>query len=82
MRFNVMPQGDFVVDFVDSMVTNRVQSASVAAPWESIYGGIAMPGGVLNEPSLTPAQAQQQFGQIFTPGGGFLGDVASLLGGL
>lgn len=73
MRANYAPRARLEIKLVDSFVTKRTDLASVAANWNSIYGGFGSSGGVLDFPS---AAEQQQ--NILTQGqslvnGGFVG---------
>lgn len=63
MRANYTPRSRFVVTLVDSYVTSRTEMASIAANWQSIYGGIGLPNGVLAPPTV----AQLQLGAITLP---------------
>lgn len=52
MRFNYAPHCQFVVDLVDSMVSQRIDLASLGnVDWQAIYG-LGMTDGVLKTPSL------------------------------
>jgi len=50
-RRNYAPRANFTVQLVDSLASNRVQVASIAPPWQTIYGGIGMKDAVLQLPS-------------------------------
>lgn len=51
-RFNYAPRAEFVVDLVDSMVSQRMDLASLGnVDWQSIYGLGMGPDAVLKPPS-------------------------------
>ena len=70
-RFVYAPRARFVVDLVNSMVSARTDLASMATPWQTIFGGFGgLLGSVLRMPSMSEAlQIFQDSGQnIFANG--------------
>lgn len=68
MRWNYAPHTHIEFDLVDSLLSQRTTFSSISAYWTAIYG-INMPGGVLNEPSLTANQSLENSGLSFTNSG-------------
>jgi hypothetical protein len=63
MRFNPAPHARFSVDLVDSIVNQRTEFASIATPWQAIYGGVGMPpDAVLAPPNQANLATWEQFG--------------------
>lgn len=62
-RFNVAPQARFDVGLVDSFMSSRAQSGTIAQNWQSIYG-VGMPNGVLNFSQAEINLQQQIFGSV------------------
>lgn len=69
-RFTYAPRARFVVDLVNSMVSSRTELASMAAPWQTVYGALGLLGSVLRLPTMAEAsQIFQDTGQnIFANG--------------
>jgi hypothetical protein len=51
MRANYAPMANFEIYLVDSITSARTDIASLAANWNSIYGGLGGGGGVLQAPT-------------------------------
>jgi hypothetical protein len=56
MRANYAPRARIEINLVDSFVSRRTDLASVAANWNSIWGGFGSSGGILAFPSAAEQQ--------------------------
>lgn len=63
-RRNYTPRATFQVTLITSMVSSRTEIASLASPWQAIYGGIGLgPDAVLSPPTAAQQQdLQENFG--------------------